>query len=299
MNEGSRWLRAVAVSTLVGLAVLATASPAQAGHGHSRWHLAWSAGWYGPGYGPWFWGPTWGAVAVYDTPYPDYGALDLDVEPETAEIYVDGQLVGDADDYDGFPTYLWLPRGTYDVVIYQPGYQTISRQYSIYQGAVIDVEDRMQPGEAVRPEDLVSRSTERRDDRLRREAERQAAAAEREARREERDDWRSRRSRDRALPPAEVAPEPVPEERGAQAEVGQRLTLRIEPVDASVYLDGNFVGTGADLAATRQGLAVAAGEHVVDVVRPGRAGRQLRFVVESGRDLTLEISLQPLEASED
>lgn len=296
MDNGFRGLRTVAVTALMMVGGLVASAPAHAWHG--SWGVGWSAHWSGPGYGPWFWGPVWGSTVVYDRPYPEYGALDLDVEPETAEVYVDGTRVGQADDYDGFPTYLWLPRGTYDVVIYQPGYRTLSRQYSVYPGVVIDVEDRLEIGDAVRPEDLTSRSTERRDDRLRREDERQRAAAEREVVREERGDWRQRRTRDRTTEQPLPEPAPVAEARRSEAADVSRLTLRVEPADASIYLDGRFVGTGDDLARLPRGLEVASGEHVVDVVRPGRASRQLRFASEGGRDLTLEVSLAPLEMDE-
>ncbi len=149
-------------------------------------------GW-GWGWGGWWW--PWGPAGVlYDRPYQGggrdggYGALDVDIWPGETEIYVDGERVGTADDFDGFPTYLWLPRGTYDVVFYLPGFQTLARQYSIYDGLVIDVEDRLQRGEAVRPEDLPSKSTVNRDERLRRDSEREEAARRHE-------DWRAARTR--------------------------------------------------------------------------------------------------------
>ena len=71
----------------------------------------------------------------------------------------DGQPIGIADNFDGWPRYLWLDQGTYDLVFYHEGFQTIARQYSIYPGVIIDVEDRMVPGEAVPPEDLIAKST--------------------------------------------------------------------------------------------------------------------------------------------
>ena len=80
------------------------------------------------------------------------GALDLDIEPQQAEIFVDGYLIGDADQFDGFPNYLWLEEGTYELAFFREGYETIYRQYTIYPGVIIDVDDRMRPGQAERPE---------------------------------------------------------------------------------------------------------------------------------------------------
>jgi len=142
----------------------------------------------------------------------EMGALDLDIRPEKAQIFVNGEYLGVADQYDGYPGYLWLEQGTYDIVFYYEGYESISRQYSIYQGAVVDVSDVMVPGEAKRPEELISKSTVNRDERLRRDRERVVEA---------------HRSSS---------------ERGG-GDVG-RLHLNVWPEDTAVYLDGHFLGTG-------------------------------------------------------
>ena len=70
------------------------------------------------------------------------------------------------------PNYLWLDEGTYDVVFYYPGRKTLARQYTIYPGLVIDVEDRLEEGESVHPLDLGPKSHVNRDERLRRDRER-------------------------------------------------------------------------------------------------------------------------------
>ena len=64
-------------------------------------------GWGYPGYGyyggsGWYGPPAWGYTSVYPAAGAAYGALDLDVSPEGAQIYVDGNLVGVADDFDGY-----------------------------------------------------------------------------------------------------------------------------------------------------------------------------------------------------
>ncbi len=110
------------------------------------------------------------------------GALDLDLSPENAQIFVDGEYVGVADDYDGFPTFLWLERGTYDIAFFLPGYQTIVRQYTVRPGQVIDVEDRMTSGDSIPPEELMRpKSTEVRDARIRRNDEQNAEVDRQEA----------------------------------------------------------------------------------------------------------------------
>jgi len=239
------------------------------------WSIGWGPYWSGfwdPGF--YYYGPGWGYPRVYPQPGAIYGALDFDVSPERAEIWVDGRRIGIADDYDGFPDYLWLEKGTYDVVVYLPGYRTIARQYTIYPGLVIDVEDRMERGESVAPLDLVSKSHERRDERLRR------------------DEENRRRIDERSTAPGEsYRNPPSPDWIDARAEPG-RLQLVVEPADASVYLDGRFVGTGREIAGLRAGLLVDVGTHRLEIVRPGYSAETRTVEVRAGDDSELRVVLR-------
>ncbi len=250
------------------------------GHRSHGWYGGWG-GWYGgyPGYGgygwygsPGAWGSGWGYTAVYPMPGVTHGALDLDVSPENAQIYVDGELVGVADDFDGFPDFLWLEKGTYDVVIFSPGYQTLARQYSIYAGLVVDVEDAMVRGQETLPQDLVAKRTEHRDERLRRDRE---------------NEQELRAAEDRGARGDAAAP---PDRLDARGEPS-RLVLRVLPDDASVYLDGRFLGTGRQLARLRSGLIVDPGEHHLEVVRPGRQSADETFSARAGEEVRLDIEL--------
>ncbi len=82
----------------------------------------------------------------------EMGGLDLNVKPRKAEVYIDGTPVGPVDRYDGFPSYLWLEPGSYELAFYLEGYETLTRQYSIYPGVVVDVKERLAAGAAVEPE---------------------------------------------------------------------------------------------------------------------------------------------------
>lgn len=284
----ARWM--FLMMLLGGFAV--AAEPASAAHVRVRpsVHVYWGPGgaWYDPW---WYYGPRWGGYPVVypNAAYGSYGALDTDISPERAEVWVDGRKVGLADDFDGFPNFLWLEKGTYDVVFYLPGHVTLARQYTIYPGLVIDVEDRLATGEATHPLELGPKSHERRDARLR-----------------EDEDRREYLERRRGLAPVEEA-EPgahageheefETEERegegslDARAEPG-RLALEIRPDDASVYLDGRFLGTGRELASLRAGLIVDPGLHTIEVVRPGREAATRQVEIESGRETAVEITLE-------
>ena len=274
-------------------------------------------GYYGPyGYWPgfWWWGGWWG----WDYPYYGYGrgpgygygygrgdlgALDLDVSPGRTEVYVDGEYLGKVDAFDGWPRYLWLPKGTYDIVFYLDGFKTIARQITVYPGTVIDIDDRMEPGPSTRPEDLASKSHERRDSRIQYEKERR----ERIERGEPGDDdsWRDRVRRDRGTmrdhdydrdrDDHDVDRDDRAEEvevPSADAQGKGRLRLDVEPEDASVYVDGRFVGTGTELGMMRGGLPLAPGEHKLAVVRPGHRAEERDFKVEPGEDVKLDVELE-------
>jgi hypothetical protein len=94
-------------------------------------------------------------------PRDDMGALDLDINPGRTQVYLDGQKIGTADDFDGWPRYLLLPKGTYEIVFYLDGYKTLVRQVTVYPGLVINMDDRMETGASTRPEDLLPRPQER------------------------------------------------------------------------------------------------------------------------------------------
>lgn len=297
----------------------ATGAPAQggrdrerAGRGRSGGH---SGGHHHHGYYPrsywgvyygypyWWWaGPDYGYPYYYGGGYGSYGrhggyseeaagALDLDVAPDKTQVFLDGQYLGTVDDFDGWPQYLWLERGTYDLVLYLPGFKTVAKQISVYPGVVIDVGDRLEPGESIRPEDLPSKTHERRDARI--EQDRRRAREVEEGR--GRPGWRDRYRGDDGREP--VREEEMDDDESADdralddRDEPSRLKIRIEPSDASVYLDGEFVGTGHDLAQRDSGLRVDPGEHKLAVVRPGRRSVERTFRVAAGEEAELDIEL--------
>lgn len=257
------------------------------GHGHyyGRYPSSYYWGWYGGYYWPW-WGWNDPYYPYYYHPRyryydrPDYywhetqernGALDFDVNPEHAEIWVDGQQLGTADDFDGFPSFLWLPEGSYQVAVYLDGYETLVRDYEIRAGVVIDLEDTLQPGESVSPEELFERAAPKR---------------ERAPRQDSDDAWYWKRGGADAK--AQADEDDAYDVRGEPG----RVRLEVEPSDASVYLDGRFLGTAEDLGRLKKGLIVDPGEHRLQVVRPGFETVEKTFSVEARQETSLEIVLE-------
>jgi len=223
-------------------------------YGYSPYYLM-----YHRGYAPYhlYYGP-YGYSRHYGGPTRSLGAVDLNVKPKKAEVYLDGKLVGRAGEFDGFPGYLWLEEGTHQLIFHRDGFETVVREVKVMRDVVVDVRERMADGVATPIEEFPAPP---------------AVVA----------------------PRAAEAPTPMMEERvvelDATSEPG-RLTLRVEPGDASVYLDGRFIGTGDDLSRLQAGVMVDPGSHTVEIVRPGYATETLEFEVDSDAQAELVVELE-------
>ncbi len=254
--------------------------PSRPGHGHGGYHRHrhyYGCGHYGYRYDPFYWGyghywPTWALgyyrdAHYYDTVYVSgggaarraeaaMGALDLDVRPDRAEVYVDGNFVDIADQYDGYPSYLWLEQGTYELAFYLEGYETVYLRYTIYPGVTIDVDVHLREGPSTRPEPPLGASP----------GASGAYGAE----------------RDPGLPGAGLP---------GGNDVG-RIAVAATPADAAVYLDGHFVGTAEEIAQLTAGLIVEPGDHLIEVIRPGYEARRLPVSVAVGEQIVLKLDLE-------
>ncbi|MEM7582372.1 MAG: PEGA domain-containing protein [Acidobacteriota bacterium] len=66
------------------------------------------------------------------------------------------------------------------------------------------------------------------------------------------------------------------------------LTLRVTPGDASIYLNGKFLGIASELP---QALAVPPGKHRLDLTRPGYVAQELEIDVSDGDTVEIERQL--------
>lgn len=262
-------------------------------HGYRAYHHSPSRYYYG-GYGLYGYGGYWGypygygRSSQYYRSGADSGAIDLNVTPKKAAVYVDGQLIGKAGKFDGFPDYLWLPKGSYELIFYLDGYETVKKTFSIYPGMVFDLELRLQPGEATAPEKLSSPVVRNRGER------------------------RSSRPRERVEPrpqreSAEAPPQRYRNRTMARARSGNdgesydmrskpaTLWLSLEPSDASVYLDGQFIGTGESLSRAPDGLLLDPGDHELEIIRPGYRTQAKTFQIGKGETLDLNLELEAEE----
>ncbi len=240
------------------------------GHGaprpHGGVHYGGHHGFYYSGYYAPYYFPFGFSYASYYPAYPAYygygGAyitdsayLDTDVAPEKAAVYLDGQYVGIADDFDGLPNYLPVEPGRHSVTFKAEGYRSVTRQVRLPRGAVLDLDFTMSKGEGAEP----------------------PAAAEGDV---------------EIVLPDRAPAGPDEEEQGeTEAEPGF-VRLRISPADASVYLDGEFFATASQLLSLHGDLRLESGAHRIEVVKPGYRGFAKELIVSPGGRQTLTIALE-------
>lgn len=263
-------IRTVIGVMILGLAMIAT--PVLASSPRVRVHLG--LGWWYPG---WWWGPTWAPQG------PAHGGsgwtvVDTDVSPEQALVFLDGKLIGTADDFDGFPDFLYLrPPGRYELEFRLGGYQSATVAIDAAENHFVPVDLK-----------LIRRKGERRAAWYDRPAglpvarlfEKDRPAAEQ---RDEAPGSPGRRD-EAARPDPVLRRELTPRSELREPAAMGVLVLVVKPDTAAVYLDGQFLGTAAELARLERGLSVVSGRHVVEALAPGFAARSLTIeVVEGGR----------------
>lgn len=134
---------------------------------YSYWHWGympyWSTfGWYG-GW-PWYWDPWWSDwryVSIYGGPYwgnvyswraaawaGRFGRVKTDIDPEEAEVWLNGKYVGTADDFDGYPDYIYFQPGTYRLEFRLAGYAPWSTDLRIRRGETLKLDQNLakEPG---------------------------------------------------------------------------------------------------------------------------------------------------------
>jgi hypothetical protein len=164
MGFGKRGGLAVAVAVATAGAVALQPQDAQA-HGRGGRAVVYRGGgfynpWVGFGglYG-WGWGGPWapgfyqpeGGVSMGAAMVAGMGAVELNVKPNRADVWVDGKYVGEARDLDGYPSYLWLAEGEHRVAVHKGGFLLFDEPINVQRGMKTQVKLKMQPGESSAP----------------------------------------------------------------------------------------------------------------------------------------------------
>jgi hypothetical protein len=210
------------------------------------------AGWYG--YGPHYWQRY---PPYYGRWYYDDSSARLQVKPREAQVYVDGYFVGMVDDFDGIWQRLHLPPGEHELTLYLEGYRTFTQKVLFRPHSTLRITHTMEPlapGEANEPRPAAAGPPPQRGP-------------------------VPSRGRDRAYPP----------ERRGQAEGFGELSLRVQPEDAVVTIDGERWDSPA--GESRLQLQLSEGQHRVEVTKEGHRPYSTTVEVRRGETVTLNISL--------
>jgi hypothetical protein len=318
------------ITVLVTMLLIGAAVFEQKAEAHSSVFFGFSTGYhhyyrpygfYGPFYNPYFYQPYYyypyysGGYYPrgYGYGYRGYGEIRAEVKPSQARVYIDGDYVGVADDYDGWWQRLDLEPGKHRIVFRAPGFVPYSVTMRILPGQDYHIKYQMQPGQDLIDEREMRLPKEEYEhhysDRDRYEGYRDKHH-DYEPRGDDRygdndryrgdDRYRNDDHSDRGYqppPPEDHRYEPREREQDYGApppggpEGGVNLTLQIQPDDATVYIDGNYYGT-ADVGGPGEiQVLLPAGTHRVEVVRPGFDSYSRDVVVDEKSPKRIQVTL--------
>jgi hypothetical protein len=216
--------------------------------------------WYGYGapYAyPYFYGPAyygqWGPYGYYDLS----GSMRLQVEPKETEVFIDGYYAGQVDDFDGVFQRLRLEPGEHDLQLYLPGHRIHTQRIYLQPGRTFRIRHTMQP---LGPNDV---------------AEPRPTGAPLPPSRDPRDPYPPRTG-------------PAPRNQPAAQSFGQ-LSLRVQPADADVLIDGERWEGG--LENERLVVQLGAAVHRVEIRKDGYRSYFTDVTIRSGETLTLNVVL--------
>lgn len=211
--------------------------------------------------------------------HPDYTIVDCDVDPEEALVVLDGEVLGEADDFDGFPSYLFIRPGHHVLEFRAPGRRPLVMRGSFRSGAFIRVDRELEHGgepQYVPLDDPVDVSG-----------------------------LEPPGYTPPELPPDDgpagvVPPAAAADEQGGQAVIPPEgagfLRLQVSPADAAVYIDDRFFGSGDEISRLHGFIRLAPGPHTIEVTRPGYAPKSLPLEIVHGEKQHLDVWLEKTDA---
>ena len=238
------------------------------GHYYSPYYYPYSD-YYGYWGAPYYYG--YGYSSYYGRGYGyrsnDAGAVRVQVDPGEARVYVDGYYAGIVDDFDGIFQRLYLAPGRHELTLKLEGYRTHRVKLYVPYGHTVKFHHDMVKGSGEdSPEDLVGPIDQDQDG-----------------------DRGYSRDYDPDVDRDEDQPRVRAEDRDSRRGDGAgTLHLSVRPDDASVYVDGQFRGSGRQV----RDLEVPAGRHHVEVVRPGFKTFERQVDVKVGEPVEIDAELE-------
>lgn len=231
--------------------------------------------WYDP------WGPGYVGYPYYQLPiygpgrYDMSGSVRVQVSPREAEVFVDGYFAGNVDDFDGVFQRLNIEPGEHEVEIHLEGYRAFRQRFYLQPGKSFNIRHTMEPlgpGEAAPPRP-------------------QTAPLQGRAGGPRYDDRGPVGPPDaRGAGPGRGAGGGRGRQGGpAAAEGFGSLSLRVQPADAQVLIDGE-VWQGS-LDGERLVIQLGAGTHSVEIRKEGYRSYLTDIPIGNGQVRTLNVAL--------
>lgn len=241
------------------------------GYGHPVYAAPYFYNPYWWGFYGGFYGGFWGYPYAY-APYPLYGYpaygyydtsadLRVQVTPRTAEVYVDGYLVGTVDDFDGMFQRVHMPLGEHEVTVYSPGFRSITQRMFFRPFESYKIKDTMQPRPAGEADDP------------------RPAPAPRPARQE---------GAPRGRPSMHEQPQMGNQLQVEPANGFGAVAVRVQPADAEILIDGE---RWEATAGERVLVQLAPGAHRVEVRKSGFKPYSTTVDIRGGQTFTVNVSL--------
>jgi hypothetical protein len=233
-----------------------------------------SAGfYYGPYFGPYFYSPWFYSSFWWYPPYgfPYYwgavGAnLRIQVQPKSAEVYVDGYLAGIVDQFDGMFQGMLVAPGSHEITIYHEGYRRIVERMYLSVGSSYKIKGVMEkfgPGEPNEPRPAPAP---------------QPVQPQRQEPRP-------------AAPPVSPPPDETSPPVSAASRFGQ-VAIRVQPGDADVIIDGE--AWKGPQGAERLVVHLPAGAHRFEIRKEGFEPFVTAIEIRAGEATVLNVSLSKL-----
>jgi hypothetical protein len=241
-----------------------------------------------------------------------WGVVDTDVSPEVARVFLDGRYVGTADDFDGYPDYLYLKPGQYKVEFQLEGFETRTIDVNSRAGAKIEIKEKLAkiPG----AKQHGSYDTPQLEGGLQRFWAHDKSSnapipvnveagdpgpGDIQVQTDQYSDWRGHGSGQQAPPNVDeqappqggYAPPPNGDNVPPPSSSRGRILFHVAPADAAIYVDDRFAGTAEELSSLSRGLQIRPGSHKVVVSRPGFDTQSIQVDVEAGGSEAVQIDL--------
>jgi hypothetical protein len=211
---------------------------------------------YHPYFG-FYYGPYYGPFYPYPGPYSrslpfTAGALRTRVTPVETEVYIDGYYAGVADDFDGIFQRLYVPAGNHEIELRLDGYESFEQKIYVARGDTLEIRHQMRPLRANESAGPLPSP--------------------------------------QPLPPEWTAA-PPPSTDGQPVSPFGILALRVEPVDAQIYVDDEaWLGMQGR---TELAIHMPPGWHRLEVRKDGYQTFSTEVELSEGNTTRLSVKLVP------